>query len=324
MRRCASVAGRITGAAVLALATTAIAQTYPTKPVRIIVPFSPGGSADNLARSLQPGLSSALGQQVVLDNRPGASSIIGTQMTAEAPPDGHTLLLVTTTHTVAPSLVKKIPYDAAGDFAGISLIVSQANILAVHPSVPARSVKELVALAKAKPDTLTYASGGNGSSPHLSGELLNLVAGIQTTHVPYKGSGPGVLAVVSGQVTMMFAGPLAFEQQIKAGRLRPLAVADRKRSSLLPDVPTMAEAGYPGIETGTWYGLLAPAKTPRPVIEKIHQALIGTLQSPEMRSRLTQQGVDLVGSSPEEFDRIIRAEMAKWAALVKKAKIAVD
>src|SRR5690606_14721869 len=191
-------------------------------------------------------------------------------------PDGYTILLITTTYTVNPSLMKKLPYDPVKDLTGISLLVSQPNILAVHPSVPAKNVKELVELAKKR--TLNFASGGNGSSPHLSGELLNLVAGIRMTHVPYKGSGPGVSDLVGGHVQLMFAGPLTFESHIKAGRLRALAVADKKRSSLLPDVPTMTEAGFPGVETGTWYALLAPAGTPKAVIARLHKASVGVLQ----------------------------------------------
>ena len=227
----------------------AASNTYPSRPIRLVVPFSPGGSADNLARTLQPALSAALGQPLVIDNRGGASSVIGTELVARAPADGYTMLLITTTHTVNPSLMKKLPYDAVSDFAPVTLAVTQPNILAVHPSIPAKTVKELVALAKSKSAHFTFASGGTGSSPHLSGELFKLVAGIDLTHVPFKGSGSGVTALPGGQVTMMFAGPLAFESQIKAGKLRALAVADRKRSGILPDVPTMAESGFPGIET---------------------------------------------------------------------------
>src|SRR3990172_6377306 len=226
------------------------AAAFPEKPIRLIVAFAPGGSADNLARTIQPALSDAFGHPLVIDNRPGASSIIGTDMTAKAPADGYTLLLITTTHSVNPSL-RKLPYDSVKDFAMVTLVVSQPNILSVHPSVPAKSVKELVALARSKPNTLNFASGGNGSSPHLSGELFNLVAGIQITHIPYKGSGPGVADLLGGHVQMMFVGPLAIEQHIKNGRLRALAIAATRRSSVLPDVPTMSEAGFAGVETGT-------------------------------------------------------------------------
>ena len=297
------------------------ADAYPSKPIRLIVPFSPGGSADNLARTLQPPLSAALGQSIVIDNRAGASSVIGTELAARALPDGYTLLLITTTFTVNPSLIRKLPYDTIRDFSAISLPVSQANILAVHPAVPAKSVKELVAYAKSKAGHVTYASGGSGSSPHLSGELFRLVAGIDATHVPFKGSGPGVTALLGGQVTLMFAGPLAFEQHIKAGKLRALAVADRKRSSVLPDVPTMAEAGYAGVETGTWYGFLAPAGTPPSIAQTVHEAIVKVVDQPAMKSRFLAQGVDIVGAGPRELARIIREEVDKWARLVKRAGI---
>lgn len=297
---------------------------YPNRPVRIIIPFSTGGGADNLARTLQPGLAGALGQPLVLDNRPGASAVIGTELAARAAPDGHTLVLVTTTHTVTPALAKKLPYDPVADFAGVSLAVTQPNVLVVHPSAPAKSMKDLIALAKSKPAQLTYASGGGGSSPHLGGELLQMVAGVRLTHVPYKGSGPGVIAVLGNQVTMMFVGPLSVETHVAAGRLRALATADRKRSAVLPDVPTVAEAGYAGVESGTWYGFLAPAKTPRAAVDVFHAALAKAMSAPEMKGRLLAQGVEIVGSSPREFDRTIREEAAKWDKLVKTAGITAE
>ncbi|MGH8620246.1 MAG: tripartite tricarboxylate transporter substrate binding protein [Burkholderiales bacterium] len=303
---------------------TVCAQAYPTKPIRMIMPFAPGGSADNLGRIIQPALGEALGQQIVIDNRAGASSIIGTDMTAKALPDGYTVLMVTTTHTVTPSLIPKLPFDPIKDFAGVSVVVTQPNILAVHPSVPVKSVKELIALAKAKPNTLNFASGGNGSSPHLSGELLKYVTGVQIQHVPYKGSGPGVTDLLGGHVQLMFAGPLAFEQYIKADRLRALAVADKRRSGLLPDVPTMTEAGFPGVETGTWYALLVPAQTPRPIVDRIYGAVAKIMQQPEMKSRMAGQGVDIVASTPQQTDRMLVEETAKWAKLVKAANIKAD
>jgi tripartite-type tricarboxylate transporter receptor subunit TctC len=305
-------------------AAAAQADGYPSKPIRLIVPFAPAGSADALARTLQPALSEALGQTLVIDNRPGASSTIGTEMTAKAAPDGYTLVLVTTTHTVNPSLIAKLPYDTVRDFAPISLVVSQANILVVHPSVAAKSVKELVALAKARPNTLNFASGGNGSSPHLSGELFNIVAGVHITHVPYKGSGPGVTDLLGGHVQMMFAGPLALEQHIKNGRLRPLAVADKRRSGILPEVPTMAEAGFPGVETGTWYGILAPARTPRETVAHVQRAVVRILQSADLKARILNQGVDIVASGPEEFEKFIIAEVAKWSRVVQHAGVRAD
>jgi tripartite-type tricarboxylate transporter receptor subunit TctC len=324
MNRNGKAAFALAALAFVVTATVHAAQSagaYPSKPIRLIVPFSPGGSADNLARTMQTPLSAMLGQPIVIDNRGGASAVIGTELAARALPDGYTLLLITTTHTVNPSLIKKLPYDTIRDFSAMSLAVSQANILAVHPSVPVKSVKELVAHAKSKAGHVTYASGGSGSSPHLSGELFRLVAGIEATHVPFKGSGPGVTALLGGQVTMMFAGPLAFEQHIKAGRIRALAVADRKRSSVLPDVPTMAEAGYAGVETGTWYGFLGPAGTPPSIAQSVHEAILKVMAEPSMKSRLVAQGVDLVGAGPREFDKLMREEVAKWAELVKRAGI---
>jgi len=297
---------------------------FPIRPIRMVVAFAPGGSADNLARVLQLPMSEALGQNVVLDNRPGGSSTIGADLVAKAVPDGHTLLFITTTHTVNPSLLPRIPFDAAKDFTGISMIVSQPNVLVVHPSVPARSVKELVALAKAKPDALTFASGGNGSSPHLSGVLLNLVAGTSITHVPYKSSGPAVTDLLGGHVKLMFAGPLAIEQHIKTNRLRALAVADKKRSAVMPELPTMTEAGFPGVETGTWYGILGPANMPRPVVDTIFGAVRKTVAQPDIKARLDGQGVDIVALAPREFDQFLRDEIAKWSKIVKAAGLKVD
>jgi len=295
------------------------AGSYPSRPVRLIVPFSPGGGADQLARTLQPGLTSSLGQSLVIDNRGGASAVIGTDMAARAAPDGHTLLLITTTHTVTPTLLRKLPYDPVQDFSAITLAVTQPNILVVHPSVPAKSVKELIALARTS--KLTFASGGNGSQPHLGGELLKIVGDIDMTHVPYKGSGPGVAAVLGGQVTMMFVGPLAIEGHVRAGKLRALAVADKKRSAILPDVPTAAEAGAAGIESGTWYGFLAPARTPQAIVAALHAHITNTMAVPEVKSRLLAQGTEIVGSGPREFAQLLRAEIAKWAKTVKRAGI---
>ena len=309
---------------VLSCAHAADTGPYPAKPIRLIVPFAPAGSADALARTIQPALSEALGQTLVIDNRPGASSTIGTDMAAKAAPDGYTLVLVTTTHTVNPSLIAKLPFDTFKDFAPVSLVVSQPNILVVHPSVAAKSVKELVAMAKAKPGGMNFASGGNGSSPHLSGELFNIVAGTRITHIPYKGSGPGVTDLLGGHVQMMFAGPLALEQHIKSGRLRPLALADKRRSSILPDVPTMAEAGFPGVETGTWYGILAPARTPPAVVAHVQREIVRILQAADLKTRILNQGVDIVASSPADFEKFIIAEVAKWSRVVKAAGVRAD
>ena len=312
---------RIIASLALACASVCVsaAGTYPTKPVRIIVPFSPGGGADQLARTLQPALSAALGQPLVLANRAGASGIIGAELAAHAAPDGYTMLLITTTHSVNPALMKKLPYDIIRDFNAVSLAVTQPNVLVVHPSVNARSVKELVALAKT--GELTYASGGSGSAPHLSGELLQQVAGVRLIHVPFKGAGPGVTALLGGQVTMMFVGPLSIDAHVRSGKLRALAVADRRRTAAFPDLPTMGEAGFPGAEAGTWYGFLTAAGTPRPVIDAFHTAVVNAMATPDTKARLLAQGVDIVGMGPREFDRMLREEVAKWAKLVARAGI---
>jgi tripartite-type tricarboxylate transporter receptor subunit TctC len=307
--------------AALATCTVSAQGAFPSRPIRWIVPVPPAGSSDNLARTMQPGLIEALGQQIVIDNRPGGSSVIGTELLVKAPPDGHTWMMVTTTHTVNPSMIASLPYDTVKDLASVSLVVSQSNILVVNPNVPVKSVKELIALARAKPDTLNFASGGNGSSPHLSGELLKLVTGVRIAHIPYKGTGPALVDLLANQVQMMFAGPLALEQLIKSGRLRALAVAAPRRNSVVPDVPTMAEAGVQGLETGTWYAVLAPAKTPKPVINTIYKAFSTVLKDPAIMQRMSAQGVDVIGSTPDELTAHIQSEIAKWSKVIKAANV---
>jgi len=313
-----------TGLAVLATYAGAQAQAYPDRPIRLIVPFAPGGGADNLARTLHPALNDAFGQTLVIDNRGGGGGTIGTELTAKAPADGYTLALVTTGHTVNPSLFARVPYDAIKDFEAVSLLASQPNVLVVHPSVPAKSVQELVALARAKPGTMNFASGGNGSSPHLSGELLKLATGIAIAHIPYKGAGPGIADLVGGHVQLMFVGPISIEAHIRANRLRALAVADNKRLSILPEIPTMAEAGFKGIETGTWYALLAPAGTPSPVVSRLYETFAKVMRAPEMTARLNRQGMDVVTSTPAELLGFMKAESSKWGKVVKAAKLRVD
>lgn len=318
---------RIALASTLALATlagSASAQNFPTKPIHWIVAFAPGGGADNLARVMQSAWSDALGQSVVIDNRGGGGGTIGTEMTARAAPDGYTILLVATGHTVNASLMPKLPYDPVKSFTSISLVASQSNILTVHPSVPAKTVKEFVAFAKSKPGGVSYASGGNGSTPHLSGEMLKLMTGVNMTHIPYKGSGPAIVDLLAGHVQFMFVGPLSIDQHVKAGRLRPLAIADKKRMAIFPDVPTMTEAGFGGIETGTWYGLLGPAGMPTPVVNKLYGTMVKVLAQPDVKSRLLAQGVDIVASKPAELETFLKDEIAKWSKVVKEAKVTVD
>lgn len=308
-------------APVFAASAGAAQSTYPDRPIRWILPIAAGGGVDTLARTIQAGFVESIGQQVVIDNRPGGSSVIGTEITARAAPDGYTLLFITTTHTVNPSLIPKLPYDTLRDFAAISLLVAQPNILVVHLALPVKSVKELIALAKSKPDTISFASGGNGSQPHLTGELFKSVAGIQITHVPYKSTGPALIDLLGGHVQMMFVGPLAVDQHIKSGRVRALAVASTRRLSIHPDVPTTAEAGVQGLESGTWYGMVAPARTPQPVLDRIHAAIARTLQLPDVKARLLAQGVDIIGSSPQQFSVYLKSEIAKWAKVIKDANV---
>jgi len=307
--------------AVVAASPGAALGKYPERPIRWILPIAAGGGVDTLARTIQGGFMESIGQQIVIDNRPGGSSVIGSEITAKAAPDGYTLLFVTTTHTVNPSLIPKLPYDSIRDFAAVSLLVSQPNILVVPVALPVKSTKELIVLAKARPDTLSFASGGNGSQPHLTGELFKSVAGIQITHVPYKSSGPAVIDLLGGHVQMMFVGPLAVDPHIKSGRVRALAVASTRRLSIHPEVPTTGEAGVQGLESGTWYGMLAPARTPVPIIEQIHAANSRTLQLPDVKARLLAQGVDIIGSPPPQFAAYLKSETTKWAKVIKDANV---
>jgi tripartite-type tricarboxylate transporter receptor subunit TctC len=291
---------------------------YPDRPIRWILPIATGGGVDTLARTIQGGFTDSLGA-VVLDNRPGGSSVIGTEIVAKAAPDGYTLLFITTTHTVNPSMIPKLPYDSIRDFSAVSLLVSQPNILVVPAAVPVKTMKELIALAKAKP--ISFASGGNGSQPHLTGELFKSLLGLQITHVPYKSAGPAVIDLLGGHVQMMFVGPLAVDPHIRSGRVRALAVASTKRLSIHPDVPTTSEAGVNGLESGTWYGMLAPARTPQSIIDRVHAALVKTMKMPDVNARLLAQGVDVIGMPPQEFSGYVKSEVAKWEKVIKDAKI---
>jgi len=321
-----SLASLLCGSMVMALLMPqAMAQgAYPDRPIRWIVPFAPGGGADNLARTLQSAFAEAIGQQIIIDNRGGGGSVIGTALAAKAPPDGYTQLIITTTFTVNTSFVPKLPYDSVADFAPVSQVAAQPNILVVHPSLPVKTMKELVALAKGRPGALSFASGGNGSSPHLTGELFKLLTGTQIIHVPYKSAGPALTDLIGGHVQLMFVGPLSVEGFIKAGRVRAVAVANARRLSSMPNVPTTSEAGTAGLESGTWYGILAPAKTPQPIIERIHAAALKTLQQPDVKTRLHAQGVDIIGDTPQQFAAHMKSETAKWARVIREAKLKPD
>jgi tripartite-type tricarboxylate transporter receptor subunit TctC len=300
------------------------AQSYPLKPIRMIVPFPPGGGADAIARNISQKLTEALGQPVVIDNRAGAGGIIGLDAAAKAAPDGYTLLMAPSGPMVIhPSLHAKLSYNPSKDFAPISQITTTPLILVVHPSLPVKSVKALIQLAKASPGTLNFASVGKGGSSHLAAEMFMMMTAINMVHVPYKGLTPALTALLSGEVQVMFSG-MTMVPQVRSGKLRPLGVTSAKRSSALPEVPTIAESGVSGYETATWYGMLAPAGTPPAIIERLNREIVKILGVPELRARLAFEGADPVGNSPEEFAEYIRLELARWARTIKQARIQLD
>jgi len=309
----------------LAFAMPALAQSFPTRPVRFVVPFAPGGSTDTLARTVGQKLADALGQQVVVDNRPGGNGDIGMLIVAQAPADGHTIVLGYIANlAIAPSLQAKMPYDPTRDFAPITQPASSPNVLTAHPSVQARDLKELIALARAKPLQVSFASTGVASVGHLTGELINNLAGIKMTHVPYKGSGQAVTDILGGHVQVMFSGFSSTLHHIKAGKLRALAVTGPERSNALPEVRTIAEQGFPGVEATAWYGILAPAGTPRTVINRLHGEIVRILKLPDVTQKLNGLGFEIVGSAPEQLSAYIRAEIKKWEKVVKASGAKAD
>ena len=301
------------------------AATYPNKPIRIVVPFPPGGATDILARATGFELQKAWGQSVIVENKPGAGGNTGADLVAKSAPDGYTLLMGTVgTHAINMSLYAKMPYDAVRDFEPIVLVAGVPNLLVVHPSVNAKSVRELTALAKAQPGKLNVASSGNGTSIHLAAELYKQMAGVDILHVPYKGSSPAVADLLGGQVQMMFDNMPSSLPHAKAGKLRALAVTSMTRSAALPDVPTMDEEGLKGFDATSWFGLLAPAGTPRDIVTKLNQAVVKALASADMRERLAAQGADPVGNTPDQFAAFIKAEIDKWAKIVKASGARID
>jgi tripartite-type tricarboxylate transporter receptor subunit TctC len=302
----------------LAAIAPAAAQPYPTRPVRFVVPFAPGGSTDTLARTIALKLSDTFGQQVVVDNRSGGNGNIGMEIVAHSPPDGHTIVLGYIANlAIGPSLYAKLPFDPVRDFAPITQLAESPNILVAHPSLPVKSFREVIAYAKANPKKLSFASAGVASVGHLTGELLNNMAGIDMVHVPYKGSGQAVIDLLGGQVQLMFSGMSSVMQHVKAGKLKPLAVTGAKRSAAVPDVPTIAESGFPGFEATAWYGVLAAAKTPRPIVTKLHDEIVKTLALPDVKQRLEGVGFEIVGGTPEAFGAYIKSEIRKWEKVVK-------
>ncbi|MEQ1776077.1 MAG: tripartite tricarboxylate transporter substrate binding protein [Burkholderiales bacterium] len=300
------------------------AQNFPNRPVRIIIPFAAGGATDVVFRMLTPALSEHLGQQVIIDNRPGGAATIGMDLTAKAAPDGYTLGVANVAFGVNPFALRKLPYDSERDFAPVSLAATVTQVLLVHPSVPVRSVKALIALAKAKPGALNYASGGNASSGHLACELLMHRTGIRMVHIPYKGGGPSVISSVSGETAINFTSVPASVQHLRSGRLIGLGVSSATRDAALPDVPSIAEAGVAGYEFYDWQGVVAPSKTPPAVITRLSQEFVKTLSDAALRKRIEGIGARAVGSTPEELGAFIRKEFATWSAVVKAAGIRID
>jgi tripartite-type tricarboxylate transporter receptor subunit TctC len=308
-------------AAISLVSGIAGAQTYPVKPVRMVVPFVPGGNTDIIARIVAPEMSKALGQQLVIENRGGAGSTIGTEVVAKASADGYTLLMVSAAHVINPAMIKKLPYDSLKDFAPISIVADVPTAFAVHPTLPVKNVKEFVALAKARPGQLNYSTAGRGTVGHLAAELLSSMASIKMVHVAYKGTGQSITDLIAGHVQLQFSSMPAVINHARSGKLRLLAQTGEKRSAAAADVPTMVESGVKGFVVSSGFGLLAPAGTPRPAIDRVHGALVKALADPGVRSNLSGQGADPVGNTPEAYEAFNKAEIAKWIKVARTAGI---
>jgi tripartite-type tricarboxylate transporter receptor subunit TctC len=304
--------------------TVVRAQTYPERPIRLIVSYPPGGGTDVTARTIVGKLSEGLGRQVVIDNRPGGGSTIGTDLVAKATPDGYTLLMSDTTFGILPGLYGKLPFDALRDFQPITQLTGVPGALVIHPALPANSVKELVALAKAKPGSLNFGSGGVGTPVHMAGELLKLAANIDIVHIPYKGAGPAFTDLLGGHLQLMFPTLQSAVPHIKSGRLRLLALTGEKRSPAFPDIPIMEEAGVPGVVAVAWFGMHAPKATPKSIIARLHDEAVNVLRDPIVKQRFSTEGADAVGSSPEQFARFVADEIAKWTKVVKVGGIKAE
>ncbi len=293
------------------------AQTYPAKPVRIVVPFAPGGGTDVIARHLATGLSESMKRQFVVDNRAGANAIVGTEIVARAPADGYTLLFVSSPHSVNPSIYAKLPYDTLRDFTPVSMVASSPFFLVIHPSLPVRNVKELIALAKKQPDQILYGSGGSGSSAHLTAELFNQMAGVKLREVPFKGAGPALIGTLTGEISLVFGNALTVQPHIESGRLRALGIASAQRSKSAPDLPTIAEAGVPGFRSDAVLGLLAPARTPRAVVDTLNSEAHKVMLQSSSVETMRRMSVDITLSTPEEFGSLIESEMQRWGKVVR-------
>jgi tripartite-type tricarboxylate transporter receptor subunit TctC len=314
----------MTAVALLAIPGPGQGQAYPTKPIRLVIPFSPGGAADVPGRIIGQHLSKSLGQQVLADNRPGAGGGIGAEVVAKAAPDGYTLLMISNTHVISRSLYKKQSYDLFRDLSPVMQIGAAPNVLVVHPSLPAQNVKQLVALAKAKPGAIDYASSGNGSAQHLFAALFTSLAGIQMNHVPYKGSAQATVDLIAGHIQVSVPGINNVIAHVKSGRLRALGVTGTQRSEEMPDVPTIAEAGVPGYEAILWLGIMAPAGTPRDIVARLNSEITRILQQPDVRQGFKGIGTDAVATNPEKFDALIKSENTKWAKVVKETGVTVN
>ena len=325
MRSHFSLLARILGTALLGLMPfVAPAQDYPRKPIRMIIPYPPGGPTDILGRIVAQNLTEKLGQQVVVENKPGASGMIGADLVAKAPPDGYTLLANASIHVINPSLYKNPTYDAIKDFTPVSLIADVPLVLVVAPGVPVKSVKDLIALGKSSSGKLNFASSGNAAAPHLAGEAFKIATGVDMQHVPYKGSGPALTDLMGGQVQLMFDSLPSSISHVKSGKLRAIAVTTAKRASALPNVPTIAESGVPGFDISTWYGIWAPAGTPKEIVNRLSGEIAKIVKIPDVRERLAGLGAEPVGNSPDEFAAYCRSELAKWAKIVKASGATVD
>lgn len=313
----------MTLAMTLGAATPAFAQ-YPDKPVTLIVPYPPGGGTDVIARIVQDKLRAQLGQPVIIENRGGAAGVIGTELAAKAQPDGYTVLFTLSSHTINPAIYKKLRFNTEKDFDPVSMVASLPQILVAHPSLPANNVKELIAMAKAKPDSLSYASVGNGSPGHIAGEMFKLKTGTKMTHVPYKGGGPAVSDVLGNQVPLLWVSIPAAAQFVKQGKLKALAVSTVKRSALFPDVPTVQEAGIADFEVDSWYAAFVPANTPKPVVERLQKAIAEVVKQPDIKEKLLAQGAEAVGSDSAGLGAVVKRELPKWAKLVNDAKITTE
>ena len=306
------------------IAGLAHAQSWPTKPIKLIVPYPPGGGTDVIARIVQEPLAKELGQQVIIDNRGGAGGSIGSALAAQSPSDGYTVLFTLSSHTINPAIYSKLSFDTEKDFSSVVTVASLPQILVANPNFPAKTVKEVIEMAKAKPGGISYASVGNGSPGHLAGAMMATDAGVEMTHIPYRGGGPAVTDVIAGQVPLLWVSIPAAAQFVKTGKLKALAVSTVKRSAVFPDVPTMVESGFKGFEVDSWYAMFVPAKTPQAIIERLNKATVNVLAQPEVKEKLLGQGAEAVGDSPAQLSGVVKKEIAKWKQVVKSANIKVD